>query len=160
MTQTPDEETISAVADRLKPELIEVRDDKPSSREGTGWAGGSPFFLVFERGPGDNVGIDIDTSGWIEANRELFRTPGVWLLMRKSPTQPLFAVPLDEGDQFFFTKRHTGNLMAGSEVISYGLGKKTAAGWEIKLWLLPNGMVCGGEDVDLLASRMLNPQRP
>ena len=124
-------------------------------KEGTAWDGESPFFLVFERGPADNVGIDIDTPGWIEANKDLFRAPGVWLMMIKASRRPVFAVVLDEGDQFFFVKRHTGNLMAGREVISYGMGKKTADGLPVNLWLLPNGTVCGGDDVDLLASRML-----
>ena len=123
--------------------------------EGSAWAGESPFFLVFERGPADNVGIDLDTPGWIEANKALFRTPGIWFLRHKQSGHLVFAVVLDEGDQFFFVKRHTGNLMAGREVISYGMGKKTADGLPVNLWLLPNGTVCGGDDVDLLASRML-----
>jgi hypothetical protein len=152
MTQT-DEERLRPVTERMKAELTEVREDV--SKTASGWVGESPFFLVFERGPGDNVGIDIDTSGWIEANKGLFRTPGTWLMLHKQSMKPVLCVSLDEGDQFFFTKRHTGNLMAGREVISYGMGKKQADGWEIKLWLLPNGMICGGEDVDLLASRML-----
>jgi len=158
MTQT-DEEQVHPVTERMKAELTEVRDDKPS-QEGSAWKGASPFFLVFERGPSDNIGIDIDEGGWIATNKDLFRAPGVWLLMQKAPTRPIFAVVLEEGDQFFFVKHHTGNLMAGSEVISYGMGKKQADGTEVKLWLLPNGMVCGGEgDVDLLASRMLGPQQ-
>jgi hypothetical protein len=121
------------------------------------WAGETPFFLVFERGPGDNVGIDVDASGWIAANQELFRTPGVWLLMHKQTTRPVMSVVMSKDEQFYFVKHHVGNLMAGAEVVTYGMGKKQADGTTVNLWLLPNGMVVGGPEgeADLLASRML-----
>ena len=68
---------------------------------------------------------------------------------------------LEEGEQFYFVKHHVGNLMAGSEVLLYGMGKKQADGNKVNLWLLPNGMTVGGPegDADLLASRMLGPQQ-
>ena len=64
---------------------------------------------------------------------------------------------MEEGEQFYWVKHHVGNLMAGSEVTLYGLGKKQADGNKVNLWLMPNGMVVGGPegDADLLAARML-----
>lgn len=122
------------------------------------YAGDSKFFLVFTpaiAGPEGNVGIDVDVSGWIEEHKALFRTPGTWFLVDKDSGAVIFCVLLGEGDQFFYTKRHTGNLMGGRENISVGMGKKQADGTEVKLWLMPNGMVCGGEDVDEVAVRLL-----
>lgn len=123
----------------------------------SGWQGDTPFFLVIE--PNDqsngNVGIDLDKSGWIDENRELMRAPGTWLLFHKATGKPIFVVVVEEGDQPYFVRRHVGNLMAGSQVTAIGIGKKCADGSMVRLWLLPNGMVTGGDDVDVIASRML-----
>lgn len=158
--ERPFEDPVHLVPEELKERMIEevkkLRGDVEVG-EKTEWAGDSPFFLVFERGPRDNVGLDIDTGGWIEANKELFRTPGVWLLMHKAQGRPVLAVVLREDEQFYWTKHHVGNLMAGAEVTLYGMGKKQADGNKVNLWLMPNGMVVGGPegDADLLAARML-----
>jgi len=124
---------------------------------GTEWAGDSPFFLVIEPDERENgnVGIDLDRSGWIADNAELMRKPGTWLLYHKQTGRPLFCVIVEDGDQPYFTKRHVGNLMAGTEIVAYGIGKKNRDGSMTRLWLLPNGLVCGGEDVEAIAARML-----
>ena len=97
----------------------------------------------------------------IATNKELFRTPGVWLLMHKQQGRPALAIVMEEDEQFYFVKHHVGNLMAGSEVTLYGMGKKQADGNTVNLWLMPNGMVVGGPegDADLLAARMIGPQQ-
>jgi hypothetical protein len=125
--------------------------------QGTGWLGDNQFFLVAE--PADrsrgNVGIDLDQGGWVEQHKELMRQPGTWLLYHKASGRPIFCVILEEGDQFYYTVRHVGNLMAGSEVQAVGVGKKHADGRTLNMWLLPNGVICGGDDVEEIASRML-----
>lgn len=120
------------------------------------WKGDSPFFLVIElaSGPG-NVGIDLDEAGWLETNKDYLREPGVWFLIDKQSQQPAVAVVVAEGDQPYFTKHHVGNLMAGTEILAYGMGKKCADGTMVRNWLLPGGLVVGGDDVDIIASRML-----
>jgi hypothetical protein len=123
----------------------------------TGWQGEFPFYLVIQ--PTDNangnIGIDLDETGWVETNRVAMRAPGTWWLYHKDSGRPLLCVIVEEGDKPFFVKHHVGNLMAGSEVIAIGLGKKTVKGEAVNLWLLPNGVICGGDDVDVVASRML-----
>jgi len=121
------------------------------------WQGDSPFFLVIEpavRGEG-NLGIDLDEAGWMTTHAEWMRKPGTWLLYHKETAKPLFCVVVEEGDQPYFTKRHVGNLMAGSEVVAFGIGKKGRDGTMTRLWLLPNGLACGGDDVDIIGARML-----
>jgi hypothetical protein len=125
----------------------------------SGWKGDTPFYLMFqpegqEAGSG-NVGIDLDEPGWVETNKEHMRGAGTWFLVAKVTGKPLFSVTTKDKDQFYYTKRHVGNLMAASEVICYGIGKKQVDGKTVNLWLLPNGMVCGGDDVDVLAARMI-----
>lgn len=123
----------------------------------SGWKGDFPFFLVIE--PIDqthgNTGIDLDEGGWIERNKELMRAPGTWWLYHKETGRPFFCLLVAEGDQPYFTKRHVGNLMAGMEVVAIGIGKKAANGDMTRLWLLPNGVVCGGDDVEDIAARMI-----
>lgn len=126
------------------------------------WAGDTAFYLIFEPPDGQNIGIDVDAQGWIAANQELFRTPGTWLLMSKQALavekqpRPLFVVFIRRGDQFYYTKRHTGVVGgATAEVIALGIGKKQSDGKTVNLWLMPNGMICGGDDVDYLSQRMM-----
>jgi hypothetical protein len=122
-----------------------------------GWQGDSPFFLVIQPddAPDGNVGVDLDQPGWMTDHADLMRKPGTWLLYHKQSGKALFCVVVEKGDQPYFTKRHVGNLMAGNEVVAFGIGKKGPGGAMTRLWLLPNGMVCGGDDVDIIASRML-----
>jgi hypothetical protein len=125
--------------------------------ETKGWDGEFPFFLVIEpldRANG-NIGIDLDEPGWVERNKEAMRAPGTWWLYLKQTGRPIFCVIVEDGDRPFFTRRHIGNLMAGSEIVAVGLGKKRADGSTVNLWLLPNGVVCGGDDADIIAARML-----
>ena len=86
---------------------------------------------------------------------EWFRRPSVWWLMHKESGHPVLSVKINEGDQAYYTKRHVGDVISAREIVCYGLGKKTAEGTPVNLWLLPNGTVCGGEDVDHFAVKML-----
>jgi len=144
-----------------------------------GWQGDFPFYLVIEpRDQGNgNIGIDLDEPGWIERNKEVMRTPATWLLFMKQTGRPIFCLVVEDGDQAYFVRRHIGNLMVGSEIVAVGIGKRTPPVFEerprrrgkvttmipvkvrdevmVRLWLLPNGIVCGGDDVELVAGRML-----
>lgn len=127
--------------------------------EQQGWNGDSPFFLIFEPadGVGGNTGIDLDTGGWIEAHRETFRTPGIWLLVSKQHGHAPMAIMVEAGEQFYYHRHHVGDLMASAEVTLQAIGKKRADGSVVRLWLLPNGTVMSGEshEVDPVAARMI-----
>ena len=140
---------------------MEVIEGSAVEIETQGWEGTFPFFIVIE--PLDqangNVGIDLDEPGWVDKNRELMRAPGTWWLYLKEPARPLFCLIVEEGDQPYFTRRHVGNLMVASEITAVGIGKKGRHGEMTRLWLLPNGVVCGGDDLEVIASRMLGGNR-
>lgn len=121
-----------------------------------GWQGDSPFFLVIELDDKSigNIGVDLDTS-WHTEHAEHLRSPATWHLIHKQTQQATLVLVVEAGDQPYFTRHHVGNLMAGTELVAFGLGKKCADGSMVRLWLLPNGMICGGEDVDIIAARML-----
>jgi len=124
-----------------------------------GWQGDFPFFLVIEPDDGGgNVGIDLDEGGWISRNDGTMRKPGTWLLYLKDgggAPRPFFAMVVEEGEQPYFTKHHVGSLMSHAELTAIGIGKKYRDGTMMRLWVLPNGIICGGDDVDVIASRML-----
>lgn len=140
------DETLGAVKHRIVTAAMQHQD----------WQGDSPFWLMCQTPADGNVGIDIDAADWIEANKPLMRSPGTWFLMAKRTGTALFSVVLDEGDQFYFAKRHVGNVMTAREIVAYGIGKKKADGVPVNLWMLPNGVVCGGDDVDTLGARVLS----
>jgi hypothetical protein len=133
----------------------EVKDLAPREPSTSDWVGDSPFWLKCEKPEGGNVGIDIDKTGWVEENKALMRLPGTWHLMSKRNGKALFTVVLNEGDQFYYAKRHIGDLLRGKELIAYGIGKKKADGTPVNLWLMPNGAISGGDDVDALVASML-----
>jgi hypothetical protein len=144
------------MTDDIEPQVVAVEPDPIQSDPQREWQGDSPFWLMCKPEAAEgNVGIDVDQPGWIEENKALMRSPGTWFLMAKRTGTALFSVVMFEGDQFYYAKRHVGDLMKGKEVLCYGIGKKQADGRFVNLWLLPNGSVCGGDDVDVLAARML-----
>jgi hypothetical protein len=142
------EGTAVQVTDEPAPEnVIEVQ---------AGWSGETPFYLVMEldgRAEG-NIGVDLDTP-WLTTYAEHLRDPGTWWLIAKSTHRPVLSVVVQEGDQPYFTKYHVGNLMSQQEILMYGLGKKRPDGTMVRLWAMPNGVICGGDDMDIIASRML-----
>ena len=138
---------------------VEVTEEPSSVIEvEAGWKGETPFFLIIEldeKPSTGNVGIDLDQPGWHAANAEYMRMPATWWLVHKQTRQPVMGLIVHQGDQPYFTRHHVGNLMAHRELVAFGMGKKCADGTMVRNWILPNGIVCGGDDVDIIASRML-----
>lgn len=119
-----------------------------------------PYALVVSS-PTGSLWIDVETPGWVKTNRQLLRKPGRWSLVEKATGRPVLTVLVSEGDQPYYTARHVGAIGAGGsrELVAYGLGKKTPEG-TVRLWLLPNGMVCAGDDLEPLAVWMLTGRDP
>jgi len=149
------------IPEELKAQVIREIQRQASPPPKQDWQGDNPFWLMFQ--PKDQpgrVGIDLDEAGWIEANKEHMRSEGVWYLMAKRNNRPLFSVQTNEGDQFYYAKRHVGIIASSTvETVAYGIGKKQADGKTVNLWLLPNGVICGGDDVDSLSIAMLKEAR-
>lgn len=143
-------EIIEGTAVQISEEPAEVIDLN------VGWSGETPFYLILELDDSaiGNIGVDLDTP-WLTTYAEHLRSRGVWWLVHKKTQQPVLSVVVEEGDQPYFTKYHVGNLMAAQEILMYGLGKKKADGTMVRLWAMPNGCICGGDDMDFIASRML-----
>lgn len=130
------------------------------------WKGDSPYILVVVRhmkrrkAPEVRI-IDLDEPGWMVKNRALLAyAPATWHLARKSEPPridvriSMSVLPLEKPR---FLIRHVGRANAHSnrEVKAYGLVKLRRDGHSDKLWVLPNGQVCGGDDVDQFAMSIL-----
>lgn len=120
------------------------------------WHGDHPLYLalIYED---EIVNIDLDEPGWMTTHADNMRRPGTWVLRHKSGVD-LMAMIVIEGEQPYYTARHVGVVgNAGSnEVTAYGIGKKRLDGHVDRLWLLPNGVVCAGDDVSVLGVRLVH----
>lgn len=134
-----------------------------------GWEGENPFFLLIVEAPVASrpttlsTIIDLDHLGWVSSNAELMRVPGIWMLLHKSsPNRPVLVVWVNEGEQPYYTQRHIGLTGSGgsNEVSAYGIGKKGVDGTMTRLWVLPDGSICGGDDVDTIGVRMVQSLGP
>ena len=135
-----------------------------SGQEFTGWAGDNRFFLVINPAGTVNqsIVIDLDEPGWMSEEPDLMRAPGEWLLVAKGEPNslrgsvPCLAMIVLPGEQPYYTLRHMGLASgSGGEILIPGIGKKRADSHVDRLWLLPNGIVCSGDDVDIIGVNIL-----
>lgn len=140
------------------------------------WVGNKPVFLAIreyekftDRGgrPAQKASttvIDLDEGGWVERHQRLMRAPGVWLLCSKELSAqrgvlvPILIMQVEEGDQPYYTTKHVGIMSfsehKGPDSVIYGIGKKRYNGEVQRMWILPNGSICSGEDVYWVADWM------
>jgi len=128
----------------------------------TGWAGETPYFLVINTmDPKQSNIVDLDEAGWMWERDGLMRATGEWVLVAKRDISsmqgtPIIAIRVLDGEQPYYTKRHIGMMMGGAgELMVYGIGKKRVDGHVDRLWILPNGIICAGDDVDIIGVNIL-----
>lgn len=113
------------------------------------WLGTHPFYLLIQVAGRGNTVIDIDETQWMVKHADLMREQGAWLLNLKENYQTVAIVLVGPGEQPYFTIKHTGIAFGGSgEIAAYGIGKKRVDGHVDRIWVLPNGVVCTGDDVE------------
>ena len=125
------------------------------------WQGDNPFCVVISRGIDDSLLVDLDRPGWTTEYAEWMRAPGRWFLVRKTDMQPVLWMVIHEGEQPYYSTRHTGfaSTTASMEILSHGIGKKRVDGHVDRVWVLPNGAVTLGDDVDVFALEMLKARQ-
>lgn len=120
------------------------------------WQGTNPFYLVIQTADEGNVVIDLDEPGWLTKHSQLLRKTGAWMLNHKTVLQTVAIILVHEGEQPYYTARHIGIAFGGSgETIAYGIGKKRLDGHVDRIWVLPNGVICAGDDVEPMALAFL-----
>ncbi len=126
------------------------------------WQGPNPFYLIISPRDGEGAVIDLDETGWATLHADLMRLPGTWLLVHKEGQRAPLMVIVYEGEQPYYTARHVGvtGSGGGNEITAYGIGKKLTDGHVLRLWTMPNGIVCGGDDVDDIGVRIVKTMGP
>lgn len=125
------------------------------------WKGDTPVVLIIESDEGAVVGVDLDEHQWASSYAAWLRVPGLWTLASKDGV-PRLRVVVKAGEQPYYTARHVGVAGSGgsNEITAYGIGKKFPDGSVMRLWLMPDGTVCGAEDVDTLGIAEVHRRGP
>jgi len=122
----------------------------------------APYDLMLVDDTQAVVFIDVELHQWHSVYASWMRRPGWWLLRRKEDSSIALTVRVNEGDQPYYTARHIGIAGSGgsNEIIAYGIGKKCHDGSMVRLWVMPDGAVVGGDDVDQLGVLMVRAKGP
>jgi hypothetical protein len=122
-----------------------------------------PFFLFIVRPNADQVEIDLEEHGWMKTYAEWMRGRSRWYLMSKPtpevPARAWLAVDVQEGDQPYYTARHIVRVKgrnAGAQLTAYGIGAKRTGGTTDRMWILPGGIVCAGDDVETIGDAIID----
>jgi len=133
--------------------------------------GDNPYILIVIAS--DPTMIDLDEPGWASRYSDLMRAPGRWILGRKANSSPVLTLTVSPGEQPYYTSRVVGTvnfpppdainltqdqalvIKQRSEIRAYGIGKKRLDGHVDRLWILPNGVVCAGDDVDVIGAELV-----
>ncbi len=113
------------------------------------WLGDTPYVLALLT-PGLDF-IDLDEKGWMTSKADLLAREGQWHLISKLDLSIPFSVHIGPGERGLYAARHIGMVFTVAdrqlEVTAYGIGKVTADGRELRMWVLPSGQICVDDDV-------------
>lgn len=121
------------------------------------WSGPNPYYLILVLKDQGVEKVDLDETGWIAKLGDKMRAEGVWHLVRKASDSVVFSMVVLEGEQPYYVARHVGTASAAgsNEVVCYGIGKKLPDGSVVRGWILPNGQITLGDNVELFARGMI-----
>ena len=126
------------------------------------WHGDNPYYLLCINSglsPEDKSyqKIDLDEPGWATTYAEFMRPKsGDWHLVRKDDQGVALSMVVFEGEQPYYTSRVFGNTTSPTLIRAYGIGKKLHDDTVMRLWILENGQICGGDDVDTFGPRAIS----
>jgi hypothetical protein len=138
--------------------------DIPEQRlreEHGGWLDGNPYYLMIRAEPTHQiVQIDLGERGWMKKNARLMRAAGSWYLVRKSDNVIVAMMRVADGEQPYYTAKHVGYASVNDggpkgETINYGIGKKRLDGHVDRVWVMANGCVTLGDDVESISLELL-----
>ncbi len=121
-------------------------------------SGAVPYYLHIIRANSDQIEIDVEEPQWMKTHAEWMRGRMRWYLMRKADKTPVLAVDVMDGDQPYYAAQHVARISgrgAGGHIVAYGIGAKRVDGNTDRMWVLPNGIVCAGNDVNSLGDALL-----
>jgi hypothetical protein len=125
---------------------------------GTYSSGEVPYTLAIVLPNSEIIEIDVEEYQWATKYAHLMRVRSRWYLIRKSDGQPVLGVDVMDGDQPYYAAEHIVRAQgrnAGAHIVCYGIGAKRADGHTDRMWVLPNGIICSGNDVYSLGDAIL-----
>lgn len=136
----------------------------------TTWVGDNPFYVLIAgtiahldgEGINGNLIIDLDEPGWAKKYAAWMRVPGKWHLVAKGDNRVVLSVAVQPGDQPYYTSRVVGKMgsSGSNQTRAYGIGKKQANGEMVRLWIMANGVIVGGEDCDVFGIDIVVAEGP
>lgn len=123
------------------------------------WHGDNPYYLLCVSKTlmaGLYQRIDLDEPQWATKYSEWMREPGEWHLIRKEDDGVALSIVVFDGEQPYYTSRVFGTTTSPNTIRAYGIGKKQRDDTVMRLWILENGQICGGDDVDTFGPGALN----
>jgi hypothetical protein len=130
------------------------------------FVGDCPYVLVLLNFEGEAEAIDLDEPGWRTTHADDLRVAVRWILAKKDNT-PVLMMEVADGDEPSYTSRVLGSaflpppdavgktqdemlvIKDRAQVHAYGIGKNGHS-----TWVLPNGVICSGDDVDVFGAEM------
>lgn len=120
------------------------------------WYGDTPYYLMI-----GNIKIDLDEDGWVKKHYMRFTEPALWVLVDKVTMHHSLIMPVHPGEAGWYVKRHVHFFDISMEppvsghMAAYGFGKWRTDGQRQEIWLLPDGVVVGGDDVGDVAMLLM-----
>lgn len=151
--------------DEIDTAIAKVEQDAPTPSEiqriggGRRWHDSNPFYLTIVLDDERYIEQDLGEPGWIDklSKAGFMRAPGSWYLVRKEGGVIALMLTVADGEQPYYSARHAGFVTTEQNIegTAYGIGKKRIDGHADRLWLLSNGCVVTGDDVDSIIVRLL-----
>jgi len=127
----------------------------------------------------DTLTLDLGEQGWETTHADWLHRAAEWYLCEKvDPQRAIVGQIVYEGEHPYYVKRHIGQMELNTgrhrALVAHGIGKKVPAAYETymehdargeevvrrrkirdkrtdRLWILPHGLICGGEDIEKMA---------
>jgi len=127
-----------------------------------GYLGSNPYYLMVilrSEGEGEEIPvaqIDLDEPGWATTYARYMRDPGQWYLVRKVDNAIVATMLVWPGEQPYYVARHVGFAgTTNAETTNYGIGKKRNDGHVDRIWVMANGCITLGDDVEPISIDLL-----
>ena len=139
--------------------MVELTEEQLRAEHG-GWLGPNPYYLMIVLDSGRHAEIDLDQHQWMSFFASYLRAPGQWYLVRKTDRVILATMLVHEGEQPYYVAKHVGftsvsNSGPEGETTNYGIGKKRVDGHVDRIWIMANGCVTLGDDVEHISLTLL-----
>ena len=120
-----------------------------------------PYYLLITRENSSYIKINVEEPEWMKTHAAWMRGASRWYMVTIDTDEVKLVVDVADGDQPYYAARHLNVVRGpnvGRHVLAYGIGAKRVGGQTDRMWLMPDGTVCVGNDVDILLDAYVKRQ--